>query len=511
MKQPRRATTASARSRSDEGIVVVGAGPAGLTGAYQLAKSGRKVVVLEADPRYVGGISRTAEHAGYRFDIGGHRFFSKSREVEDFWTEILPEDLLLRPRKSRIYYQSKFYSYPLQPLEALRNLGLVEAARCGVSYVQAKARPVHDPKSFEDWVTNAFGSRLYEIFFKHYTEKVWGMKCTEISADWAAQRIKGLSLTTAVLSALTSRGPRRKGAEVIKTLIEEFRYPRLGPGMMWERCAERIVAMGSEVRMGHRVERIARDASGYTVRYRTDAGEGELHAPIVISSAPLRQLVEGLEPAAPAHVLRAARALRYRDFLTVVLIVKDEDRFDDNWIYVQDAHVKVGRIQNFKAWSPEMVPDPRTACYGLEYFCFEGDGLWSSDDQALIALGKREMAALGLLDPSKVVDGCVVRQPKAYPVYDERYAENVETVRRWLTTEHPTLYTVGRNGMHRYNNQDHSMMTAMLVAENVSRGEDAFDPWRVNQDAEYIEAGTAGGDRLIERGGRMVPKRDASA
>jgi protoporphyrinogen oxidase len=485
--------------------VVIGAGPAGLTAAYQLCKAHVRPIVLEADPTYVGGISRTVVYKGYRFDIGGHRFFSKSKEVEDLWTEILPDDMLTRPRTSRIYYGGKFYSYPLRALEALHNLGPLEAARCVASYAKARLRPTPNPGNFEDWVVNQFGERLYSIFFKTYTEKVWGMDCREISADWAAQRIKGLSLTSAVLNGLKPKPKNREA--VIKSLIEEFRYPRLGPGMMWDACTEKVRSMGGRVELGRTVIGLERKDGAWVVRHRGQ--DGTVHteeADHVISTASMREVVEHLEPRPDPATLAAAAALKHRDFLVVALMVKDRGLFEDNWIYIQDAGVKVGRVQNFKSWSPEMVPDSTTNCYGLEYFCFEGDGLWASPDETLIELGKRELCdALGLARREDVFDGCVVRVKKAYPVYDDAYAENVAKIRQAIATNYPHLYFAGRNGMHKYNNQDHAMMTAILTAENIIAGSLRYDVWDVNQDAEYHEAGDRGQHRkLLER---LVPMR----
>ena len=481
-------------------VAIIGAGPAGLTAAYLLAKGNQEVVVFEKDPQYVGGISRTESYNGYHFDIGGHRFFSKSKEVEDFWTEILGDEMLERPRSSRIYYNNHFFSYPLVAFEALRKLGIFESALCVLSYLKAKAFPVKNPTNFEEWVTNQFGKRLFNIFFKTYTEKVWGIPCNEISADWAAQRIKGLSLSSAIFNALFK--PNKKATDkdkVIKTLIDSFRYPKQGPGMMWEACAEKSKAMGVTLHMNCGVQKIEYTNNSWTVQ--TTSQGNVTGFDYVLSTAPMRELVANVLPAFPASVAANAAALGYRDFLTVVLICKDEDAFSDNWIYIHDPKVKVGRVQNFKSWSPYMVPDPSMACYGLEYFCFEGDGLWTSSNDDLIALGKKEIEKIGLTKASAVVDGYVVRQPKAYPVYDQFYKARVDSVRDALTN-YPGLYLIGRNGMHKYNNQDHSMMTAMLAAKNIIAGKELYNLWDVNEDAEYHE----GGDRGAS--GRMVPQKN---
>ncbi len=486
-------------------VAVIGAGPAGLTAAWKLAEGGARVVVLEADPRYVGGIARTVEYKGFRFDIGGHRFFSKSQEVEDLWTELLGEDLITVPRSSRIYYQGKFYSYPLRAQESLRNLGLWESTRCVASYAKARLFPVRNPRSFEDWVSNEFGRRLFEIFFKTYTEKVWGMSCREISADWAAQRIKGLSLAAAVRAALFPAKPGGDRTQTVKTLIDTFRYPRLGPGMMWEAAAERTRKAGGEVRMGCRVTSVEKlpGEAGWRVVYRAaDGSEQSLESQHVISSAPLRELMQAVTPQPSPATQRAAKALRYRDFLTVALMVRPSRPFSDNWIYIHEPNVKVGRVQNFGSWSPELVPDPKLACYGLEYFCFEGDGLWNAPDEELVALGTQELEKLGLVRHGDVLDAHVVRQPKAYPVYDDAYAANVEVIRKELAASYAGLHLVGRNGMHKYNNQDHSMMTALLVARNILAGQELFDVWCVNQDAEYHEEVREKPDSS----GRLVPK-----
>jgi protoporphyrinogen oxidase len=393
-------------------------------------------------------------------------------------------------------------------------LGVLESTLCVLSYAKARVFPVPDPKNFEDWVSNQFGKRLFNIFFKTYTEKVWGMSCRDISADWAAQRIKGLSLASAIKNALLPKRQPRDKSKVIKTLIDTFRYPRKGPGMMWEACADRIRERGGIVRMGERVTGCEYDESArrWTVTH-IDTG-GRVHqttAEHVVSSAPIRELVQGLRPVLSEQAKTAAARLKYRDFLTVVLILKDRDLFADNWIYIHDPSVSVGRVQNFKSWSPEMVPDPSMCCYGLEYFCFEGDGVWTSSDAELIELGKKELEQIGLAKAVDVVDGCVVRQVKAYPVYDDDYASNVEIVRAELEERFPTLHLVGRNGMHKYNNQDHAMMTAMLCARNILAGKNVYDLWQVNQDAEYHESGDRGAVASVSTSGlRQVPQRVAA-
>ena len=491
--------------------LIIGAGPAGLTAAYQLTKAGRTALVIEQDPTFVGGISRTANYKDYLFDIGGHRFFSKSKEVVDLWDEILPDDFVERPRLSRIFYGDKFYSYPLNGFEALRNLGLFESALCMLSYAYAKVRPIRDPRTFHQWVRNQFGERLFSIFFKTYTEKVWGMSCDEISADWAAQRIKGLSLGSAVYNALTRsfRGKPKAGGPVIKTLIESFRYPRKGPGMLWDACARKIRAAGGEIRMGQKLASLTRDAATgvWTVTARDAQGrETSWTARDVISSAPIVELMNAMTPT-PISLFNA-RALKYRDFLTVALIAKSSRDFPDNWVYIHDPSVKVGRVQNFRSWSPDLVPQEGMTCLGLEYFCFEGDGLWNAPDAELIALAKQEIHKIGLLAADDVVDACVVRQAKAYPVYDDAYRDNVDTVRRDIALNFPGLHLVGRNGMHKYNNQDHAMMTAMLTVRNIVSGEDHYDIWDVNEDAEYHEAGTSGEQEAL-RSERLVPRKVA--
>lgn len=489
-------------------VAIIGAGPAGLTAAYLLAQKNIPVLVIEADPDYVGGIARTAVYKGYCFDIGGHRFFSKSKEVEDFWSEILPNDMLIRPRSSRIFYNGKFFSYPLRILNVLANLGIIESFLCFLSSLKAHFFPVSNPSTFTDWVSNHFGKRLFSIFFKTYTEKVWGMRCEEISADWAAQRIQGLSFFSAIRNALFSSRKAKSNDRVIKTLIDSFRYPRKGPGMLWETCAHKIQQYGGEIIMGSRV--IACDYNSENTSWQVSylGQDGLVHtiqSKHVISSAPMRELVvDYLKPAVSLPALKAAKQLKYRDFLIVVLILKDKNQLSDNWIYIHDPSVSVARIQNFKSWSPEMVPDSTMCCYGMEYFCFEGDGIWSSSDEDLIKKATLELTKIGLAQAEDILDGHVVRQHKAYPVYDENYKQHVEIIRQELENTFPTLHLVGRNGMHKYNNQDHAMMTAMLTVKNILAGNKQLNTWNVNQDAEYHEAGYAGEDDF---GLRNVPRK----
>ncbi len=503
-------------SRVDQSVdvAIIGAGPAGLTAAYLLTKKGFSVTVIEKDPVYVGGISRTVELDGYRFDIGGHRFFSKSKEVVDLWNEILPDDFIQRPRMSRIYYEGKFYSYPLRAFEALWNLGIWRSTLCMASFAKARLFPNRNVRSFQDWTVNAFGHKLFSIFFKTYTEKVWGMPCDEMSADWAAQRIKGLSLWGAVVDGLKrSLGLNKKPNDgmATKTLLETFRYPRLGPGMMWEAARDRVIEGGNQILMAHSLKQLAQDQGTQRWRVVADGPDGDviINAAHVISSAPMRELAARIHPL--PETLPEAMELKYRDFLTVALMIKSEDLFPDNWIYIHDSKVQVGRIQNFRSWSPEMVPDESVACVGLEYFCFEGDGLWASADNDLIELAKKEMAILGLCNPDDVVGGAVVRQEKAYPVYDDAYADHVLAMRTELEAVAPTLHLVGRNGMHRYNNQDHAMMTAMLTVRNIEAGTRVYDVWGVNEDAEYHESGEEGqdveGQRAALASERLVPSR----
>jgi protoporphyrinogen oxidase len=455
---------------------VLGGGPAGLTAGWLLAREAHPTVLFEADD-VVGGLARTVLRDGYRFDLGGHRFFTKSAEVEAIWREVLGDELLVRPRLSRIRWRGRFIEYPLQAGDVVRKLGPLELARCSASYAAAACRPRRPAESFEDWVCARFGRRLFDLFFRTYTEKVWGVTTTELRAEWAAQRIRDLSFGRAARAALLGDGGS------VRSLIEEFHYPRLGPGQMWETMLAEMVRNGGEARLGSPVSRIEH-AAGRVTAVGTASGES-LEPGQVISSLPLGAVVEMLDPPPPPEIREAARGLRYRDFLTVALVVRGGDPFPDTWIYVHDPEVRVGRIQNFRSWSPWMVPDQDRSCLGLEYFCFAGDDLWCTDDDRLVELATKELARTGLVARDRVERGWVVRVPRAYPIYDSDYDGRVATIRAWLETL-ANLQQVGRNGLHRYNNSDHSMLTAIRAVENLTAGT-AHDIWAVNADSVYHE------------------------
>ena len=460
---------------------IIGGGPAGLTAALMLAEAGIHTHTVEASEQ-VGGISRTASYKGFRFDIGGHRFFTKVKEVELLWRRMMGNDFIKVPRMSRIFYDGKYYDYPLRIFNTLGNLGPFESVAIGVSYLKWRLFPHKREDNLEEWVTNRFGKRLFIRFFKTYTEKVWGIPCTSIRADWAAQRIQNLSLMKAVKNAVF-------GTNDTTSLIDKFDYPRLGPGMMWEKFRDRLRDMGSEVEMNARVDTLHHEdgvVKSVTLK-QADGSTRQQNVSNIVNTMPLARLIRSLDPPAPRDVLESANGLKYRDFLIVTLIVDQADPFPDNWIYIHSPEVKVGRIQNFRSWSDEMVPNAEQASIGLEYFCHEGDGVWASDDADLIELAKKELEVLGLVDASRVSDGTVIRQPKAYPVYDENYRSCVDHISAYVDT-FENLQTVGRNGMHRYNNQDHSMLTAMLAAENIIDGNGKTrDVWNVNVERSYHE------------------------
>lgn len=470
-------------------VIIAGGGPAGLTAGYMLCKKGYAPEILEMDAQ-LGGISKTIEYNGYRFDIGGHRFFSKSKEVEDFWHEIMPTDFLKRPRQSRIFYKRKFFDYPLKPFQAFLGLGPIASVQMMLSYIWIRIHPLPKEDNLEQWLTNRFGRILFNTFFKTYTEKVWGTPCSEIQAEWGAQRIKGLSLTSALMNAwkdLISGGQNKQ--EQIKTLIKEFEYPRLGPGQMWEICGKKIIKRNGFIHFQSRVSKIFHENTLITSfqsvhskknNQKTNTFTGDHF----ISTMPIRELITSFSPAPPQKIIRAANDLHYRDFITVALIINKKHIFTDNWIYIHDKDIIMGRIQNFKNWSKDLVADQEKTCLGLEYFAFEGDELWSKSDKELIDLGKKEVVKLGFATADQIHDGTVVRQKKAYPVYDKNYKNNLKMIRAYLA-RFTNLHLMGRNGLHKYNNQDHSMLTAMRVVENIEGAH--HDIWKVNVEKDYHE------------------------
>lgn len=503
-------------------VIIIGAGPAGLTAALELARrSDIRPIVLEALDD-VGGISRTIEYKGNRMDIGGHRFFSKSDWVMDWWRALLPlapetnangvsimpasdRHLLIRSRLSRIYYLRRFFNYPISlSARTMANLGLFRLVRIGVSYVVARLFPRNPERHLEDFFHNRFGGELYRTFFKDYTEKVWGVPCSEISPAWGAQRIKGLSVAKALLHAakrmfgIGAGGIAQKGTET--SLIERFLYPKLGPGQMWRMAAEELRSLGGEIHFGQRVISLKTNDVRITsvVTEAADKSQKSWDADWVISSMAVRDLVDAITPPPPPIVREVAAGLVYRDFITMGLLLKKlRPRPDgvpplnllpDNWIYIQEPDVKVGRLQIFNNWSPSLVAGPDHVWIGLEYFCQEGDEIWRMSDEAFSKLGIEELIRIEMIDAADVVDWHVVRVPKAYPAYFGSYGR-FDEVRRW-TDSIPNIFLVGRNGMHRYNNQDHSMITAKLAADMILSGSvDKSSIWDVNVEEEYHEKG----------------------
>ncbi len=463
-------------------ILIIGAGPAGLTAGFKLMKK-KDFIIIEKNSKYVGGISRTEKYKNFKFDIGGHRFFSKSKEINELWDQILPNDIILRKRSSRILFKNKFYSYPLKPIQALLNLGFYESFLVVVSYLKAKIFKNKNIKTYQDWVVDKFGKRLFKNFFETYTEKVWGIKCNEISSDWAAQRIKGLDLKKLIINSFI-----KKKNKNIKTLINEFKYPRKGPGMLWESARDQIINNGIKIFMNANAYEYQyfEESKFWKVKCKIDNEDYEIDCNQIINSAPLKDVVNNITP-----VLKnksEAKSLNYRDFITVAVILDYKLNFEDNWIYLHDPDIKAGRLQNFASWSPEMIdPDKECACVGLEYFCNQGDKLWSSDDKQILEIAKKDLNKISIIDTSKISDYKVVRQEKAYPVYDENYKNSVSKIVQELKTNYKTMYMVGRNGMHKYNNQDHAMMSSILTVENILNNNFKNDPWMINIDAEYHE------------------------
>lgn len=465
-------------------ILIIGAGPAGLSAAHLLSKNGFSVSVYEADPKDVGGLSKTVEHEGFSFDIGGHRFYTKAKEVSDYWHDVLKDDFIRRSRLSRIYYNGKFFKYPLELSDVLKNLTILKNASFLLSYLKVKVFPKKNIKSFEDWVISQFGTSLYNAFFKSYTEKVWGMPCHEISKDWAAQRINNLNVGQILWQFVQKTLGLKRDKDSIKSLIEEFDYPRKGPGMLWDKVRDLVIENGGSVELGRKVVGLELSEG----KWRLEFSDGT-HSPYgdhVISSAPLKVLLKGIKPAPSKDFQETALQYQYRDFLTVVLMFKMKDSFPDNWIYIHDPNVQVARIQNYKNWSEEMVPSPEYTSYGLEYFCQQGDDFWTKSDQELSELAIEEIKKIGLPFEQIELKTKVIRMPYAYPVYDHNHQQRAQALKKELE-RYPGLHLAGRNGLHRYNNQDHSIKTAMIVAENIMADKELKSPWNVNQDAQYLE------------------------
>jgi protoporphyrinogen oxidase len=517
--------------------IIIGAGPAGLTAAYELlTRAGIQPIVLEKS-EYMGGISRTVNYKGNRIDLGGHRFFSKSDRVMEWWLQMLPVQasetdgpvikyrkmerkiaasadgpdpaaaervMLLRHRQSRIYYLRRFFDYPITlSKNTLLNLGLWRTIKIGVSYVKSAAFPSKQETTLEQFFINRFGKELYETFFKSYTEKVWGVPCSQISAEWGAQRIKGLSIIKTIQHALkkVTQGTKtdigQKGTET--SLIEQFLYPKFGPGQMWEETARRVKEMGGDIRTGYKVERLHTDGWRVTAVEALNLATGERETfagEYFFSTAPIKELLRSFDVAPPANVLEVSDGLVYRDFITVGLLVRDLKIHDetprgkkliaDNWIYIQEPDVQLGRLQVFNNWSPFLVKDPSTVWLGLEYFCNEVDDIWKMADDKLVALATEELSRIGIIDAGAVLDATVLRMEKTYPAYFGTYDRFAEI--RAHVDAYENLFLVGRNGMHRYNNQDHSMLTAMMAVDNILVGKtDKTGLWEVNTEMDYHE------------------------
>ena len=515
--------------------IIIGAGPAGLTAAYELLKrTDIKPIVLERS-EYMGGIARTVEYKGNRIDIGGHRFFSKSDRVMNWWLQFLPLQtsqaaqemiayqrqkrtidakeprdpdavdlvMLVRQRKSRIYFLRRLFDYPISlTKDTIMKLGLARTFRIGVSYAQAVIWPIRHEQNLEQFFINRFGKELYRTFFQAYTEKVWGIPCDKISAEWGAQRVKGLSITKAVAHQLRKIFGKKQNLgqkESETSLIEQFLYPKLGPGQLWEEVARHVKKMGGEVLTGHLVNRIEHIDGRVTAVEARNANTGEVsmfHGDFFFSTMPVKDLLQAIDPAPPVAIREVGDQLVYRDFLTVGLLCAGlklcEDHahagalIKDNWIYIQEPDVKLGRLQIFNNWSPYMVTDKSKVWVGLEYFCFEGDELWSMPDDELVRFGAHELAKIDIVDEAQVLDGTVLRMDKTYPAYFGSYHRFPE-IRKYVDS-FANLFLVGRNGMHKYNNQDHSMLTAMVAVDNIARGSaDKDNVWAVNTEQEYHE------------------------
>ncbi len=504
--------------------IIIGAGPAGLTAAYELLLQTDIIPVIVEATSDIGGISKTVNYKGNRIDIGGHRFFSKSDRVMNWWLNFLPLDdkedevmityhnkhtevkidhkkpedpenvMLVRNRLSRIYFLKRFFNYPLKlNLDTIKNLGLFRIMRIGASYTWSKLFPIKHEKSLEDFFINRFGNELYKTFFKDYTEKVWGVPCNEIGAEWGAQRVKGLSLTKTLWHAIFKKNKNNK--EVETSLIEKFLYPKYGPGQLWELVAKEVQLRGGKLFLDKKVTRIVAENNKITAVICIDSNgkEETFSGDYFISGMPVKNLVNSLSCEVPANVKEISSGLIYRDFMTVGLLVKKlkiknpgGEPIKDNWIYVQEKIVKVGRLQFFNNWSPAMVKDAETSWIGLEYFCNEGDELWEMADEELKQFAIKEVDLIGIIDAADVLDSVVIRMPKTYPSYVGSY-NRFDEVKKYLNG-FENLFLVGRNGMHKYNNQDHSMLTAMQAVENIKNGiVDKNNIWAINTEEEYHE------------------------
>ncbi|MDR1958036.1 MAG: NAD(P)/FAD-dependent oxidoreductase [Planctomycetaceae bacterium] len=475
-------------------VVIMGAGPAGLSAGYELTKEGIATLLVEKE-KQVGGISKTircemstrtdtvSEKVTNYFDLGGHRFFTKFAEVNDLWQEVLGDRFRKTPRLSRIYYNDRFFNYPLTAMNALMGVGLADTVKILLSYFAAKIHPSKTENTFEEWVSNRFGKKLFLIFFKTYTEKVWGIPCSEIQAEWAAQRIKGLSLYSAVMNALLK--PKKSK---ITTLIDRFDYPEFGPGMMYNEMSSRILDQQGSVRLKERVVKVHHAGNRVTAVETEDAdGETTLHEGTdFLSSIPITELVQILSPEAPEKVIHAAKSLKYRSLVTVDIMVDQEELFPDNWIYIHSPEVKLGRIQNFKNWSPSMVGSSARSTLGLEYFCNENNGFWTMPDDKIFAQASEEVSKIKICERDRIEDFLVVRVPKAYPVYDMDYPQHIRLIREYLDL-FENLQPIGRYGLFKYNNMDHSILTGLYAAKNIQAGKKIHDIWNINTDEEYHE------------------------
>lgn len=465
-------------------VIIIGAGPAGLTSGLILARNGYSVQVYESDPEYVGGLSKTVQHKGFRIDIGGHRLYSKDSTVQKFWQDILKDNLLVRKRMSRIFYKQKFLKYPIKPIDILINVNPIESFSFLTSYLKSRLTFKKKLHNFENWIIANFGEKLYLAFFKSYTEKVWGMECTEISSDWAVQRINNLNIITLLKSfALDCFGIRDRK---VKSLIDEFEYPIHGPGMLWEKVKDEIEALGGQVILGKRVSQSYYDDASSQWSIQLSDGTQSICGDHLINTAPLKEFLLNVQSEKINAIKDDLNAFRHRAFITIAIMFKGKNGFSDNWIYINDNRVKVGRIQNYGNWSPYMVPGEDYVCYGMEYFCEKGDELWTKSDDDFFALALKELEVLNLPYAKEELDFKIIRCPNAYPVYDLTYAERLQRIKKF-TDQFPSLHLIGRSGLHRYNNQDHSIKTAMIVCENIQADEKKLDPWRINQDAEYLE------------------------